>query len=60
MIEKINSSDWAVPIVPVPKADGSIHICGDYKVTINSLLQVDQYTVPSAKDLFAPLSGSQD
>ena len=58
VIEKINS-DWAAPIVPVPKADGSIRICGDYKVTINSVLQVDQYPVPSAEDLFATLSGGQ-
>ena len=53
VIEKINYSDWAAPIVPVPKADKSIRICGDYKVTINSVLQVDQYPVPSAKGLFA-------
>ena len=37
VIEKINYSDWAAP----PKADGGIRICGDYKVTINPVLQVD-------------------
>ena len=40
VIEKTNHSEWAAPIVPVPKADGSIGICGDYKVTINPGLQV--------------------
>ena len=43
VIEKIPFSEWAAPIVVVPKKDGRIHICGDYKVTINSSLDVDQY-----------------
>ena len=59
MIEKINYSDWAAPIVPAPKADGSIRICSDYEVIINPVLQVHQYPVPSAEDLFATLSGGQ-
>ena len=33
VLEKINHSEWAAPIVPIPKADGSLRICGDYKVT---------------------------
>ena len=34
IIKQVTFSDWATPIVPVPKADGTIRICGDYKVTI--------------------------
>ena len=59
VIEKINYSDWAAPIVPVPKADGTIRICGDYKVTVNPVLQIDQYPVPRVEDLFATLAGGQ-
>jgi len=59
VIEKVQYSDWAAPIVPVPKGDGGIHICGDYKVTVNPVLKVDQYPVPTAEDLFATLAGGQ-
>ena len=33
VMRKVKSSDWALPIVVVPKADGKLHLCGDYKVT---------------------------
>ena len=55
MLRKIDHSDWATPIVPV----GSIRICGDYKVTINPQLMVDQYPLPQPSDLMACLTGGQ-
>ena len=35
VIEPVQFSEWAAPIVPVLKSNGQIRICGDYKVTIN-------------------------
>ena len=59
IIEKVTHSDWAAPIVPVPKRDGKIRICGDYTVTVNQALAVDQHPLPKPDDLFAALAGGQ-
>lgn len=57
ILKKITYSEWAAPIVAVPKKDGQIRICGDYKVTINQAIEVDQYPLPKPDDLFASLAG---
>ncbi|XP_046145404.1 uncharacterized protein K02A2.6-like [Osmia bicornis bicornis] len=31
----VKSSEWATPIVPALKKDGTVRICGDYSVTVN-------------------------
>ena len=54
IISKVTHSEWAAPIVPVPKNNG---ICGDYKVKINQALDVDQYPLPGPEDLFVTLAG---
>ena len=43
ILEKVSHSEWASPIMTVPKKDGSYKICGDYKVTVNPTLETDQY-----------------
>ena len=52
-------SKWAVPIVPVPKKDGTLRICGDFKFTVNPYLDVDQHPLPKPTELFACLTGGQ-
>ena len=56
IIERVQFSEWATPIVPVAKKDGSVRICGDYKVTANQAALVDAYPLPRIEDLFASLS----
>ena len=59
IIEKVSHSDWAAPIVPVPKKDGCFRICGDYKVTVNQVLAVEQYPLPTPEELFAMIAGGK-
>ena len=47
-----------MPTVPVPK-DGKVRVCGDYKVTMNLSLDVDQYPLPKSDDLFVTLAGGK-
>ena len=45
-IRHIEFAHWAAPIVPIVKADGSIKICGDYKLTVNRAVKTDSYPSP--------------
>ena len=59
-LKPVECSEWASPIVCVPKQDGSLRICGDYKSTVNRELDVDQYPLPTPSDLLACLSGGKE
>jgi hypothetical protein len=58
VLTAVNFSQWATPIVPVLKKDGSIRICGDFKITINPVLEIDKFPLPRINDLFAKVHGS--
>ena len=57
IISPIRFSDWATPIVPVAKRDGSLRICGDYKTTLNQVLKPEVYPLPRIEELFTSLAG---
>ena len=60
VIEPVQFSDWAAPVVPVLKKDGSVRLCDDYKVMVNKAAKVDEYPLPRIDDLFASLSGRKE
>lgn len=57
VITKVERSEWAVPIVIVPKSDKSIRICGDFKVTIYQSVEEGIYPLPNTEDLFTTPAG---
>ena len=59
ILEPIQFSEWASPIVPVLKSDRSVRICGDFKVTLNSVSKLDRHPIPRIEDLFATLGGGK-
>ena len=59
VIKKVETSEWASPIVCVPKRNGSIRICGDFKVSVNPVLISNPYPLPNTEHLFATLAGGE-
>ena len=59
IIEKVTQAEWVSLTVAVLKKDGRLRICGDYKVTINPVLEIDQNPLPRPEELFATLSGGK-
>ena len=57
ILEPVELSDWAAPIVAILKSDRtSVHICGDFRLTVNPVSKLDSYSIPKVEDLFARLS----
>ena len=50
-------SQWAAPIVAVPKSDGSVRLCGDYKVSANKAIVCDTHPIPRSEDIFTAMAG---
>ena len=59
ILQPVQFSEWATPIVPVFKQDHRMRICGDFKVTVNPESKLDRYSIPRIEDLFATLGGGQ-
>ena len=57
VISPVRFSDWAMPIVPVVKRDGSVLLCGDYKITLKRVLKSEVYPLPRIEELFTALAG---
>ena len=59
VIVPVKFSSWAASVVPVIKRDGNVRLCGDYKLTINSVAKNEVYPLPRIEELFASVSGGK-
>ena len=59
VIRPVEKSDWATPVVVIRKGEGTVRLCGDYKVTINPYLDMGGYPMPNPQDLLATLAGGR-
>ena len=59
ILRSITHSEWASPIVIVPKPDGRKRICGDYKRTVNPVIPNDIYPQPTPDELFSNMQGGK-
>ena len=59
IIEPVRYADYACPLVVAKKPDGQIRICGNYKLTANKVLKLEQYPIPTLDDLLQSLQGGQ-
>lgn len=59
ILEPGSHTCWETPVVTLLKFDGTVHICADYKCTLNKVLQQHAYPVLVASHLLASLAGGR-
>ncbi|XP_024893206.1 uncharacterized protein K02A2.6-like [Temnothorax curvispinosus] len=58
IIERVESSKWATPIVIVRKPNGEIRLCADYSTGVNCLLVDNRHPLPNVESATAKLNGN--
>ena len=59
VISPIEHSEWATPVVPVVKKNGTIRLCGDFKVSVNPFFLPNSYPMPTISDIQEKLNGGK-
>ena len=52
-LEPVHYFEWAAPVVAVLKSDRQcVRLCGDFRMTVNPISQLNRYPIPKVEDLF--------
>jgi transposase InsO family protein len=57
ILEKVEYCNYGTPLVVVPKKNGELRICGDYKSTINQYLEDFNHPLPTPDQVMNTLNG---
>ena len=55
IIVPVKYSNWASPIVAVPKRNGGLRICVDFKRTVNPRIEKDHYPLPLIDEILSKI-----
>ena len=58
VLEQVADTVWGTPVVPILKKDGSIRLCGDYKITINKAIRPHPHPVPVISHLLSSIGNA--
>ena len=58
ILVKVDDSPWGTPVVPVFEG-AKTRICGDYKATLNKVIETRQYPLPSLEECFVAVAGGE-
>jgi hypothetical protein len=59
ILVSVDHSEWATPIVQILIPDGTVSICGDFKITISPVLEGTEYPLLKIEHFYANISGSK-
>lgn len=59
IISKVERSDWGSPLVIIPKSDGGVRLCVDYKVGVNPKLVSANYPIRRVDEILNKLKGAR-
>lgn len=59
ILTPVNCSDWGSPLVVIPKPNGSVRLCVDYKCGVNERLVQANYPIRRIDDVLSSLRNSR-
>jgi hypothetical protein len=59
IISKVATRDWGLPLVVIPKPDGNVRLCVDYKIGVNERLVNANYPIRRTDDILNSLRNSK-
>lgn len=53
----VDHSEWTTSVVPISKGDGSVRLCGNFKITVSPVLVSTEYPLQKIEHFYARIVG---